>query len=48
LRKSPTAYSCVARNEAVRESLEDRDENNRTRCYGRCACTRVDTGQRGF
>jgi hypothetical protein len=27
--------------------FEDRDENNRIRCYGRCACTRVDTGQRG-
>ena len=28
-------------------STKGRDENNRTRCYGRCACTGVGTGQRG-
>ena len=31
----------------VSDCRKDRDENNRTRCYGRCACTRVDASQRG-
>jgi hypothetical protein len=28
-------------------AIQDRYENNRTRCYGRCTCTRVDASQRG-
>jgi len=32
---------------ALQKCLEDRDENNRTRRFGRCAWTCVDVGQRG-
>jgi hypothetical protein len=31
----------------INDCRKDTDENNRTRCYGRCACTRIDAGQRG-
>src|SRR5262249_4432873 len=40
------AYSPLAAKLPALPCSEDLDENNRTRCYGRCACT-VDAGQRG-
>ena len=41
----PNPFGCWALTKI--ECTEDRDENNRTRCYGRYACTCVDARQRG-
>src|SRR5262249_51152939 len=47
---APFTYDCKAAAVGAllgRNAWEDRDEKNRTRCFGRCACTFIDVGERG-